>query len=630
MQSFPPNTTNHSAKRLSLDSASKSENRANQSDLGPDISSGDDATFEALEFTNKKDGGTNDVDNVYLIFSLDRLELTEEYNAQYPNDYRDVLREREYEVEMRLAEEREREWAEERMEEEKKLSLLESAGAFGGKAPSFDHLIAPMVDESPLPEPSGSIIHEAPYRPLPISDTSISPSSTSVHTTAISPIPHATNSSTVAPDVATERPERKRSRWGAKAESVSASSLTTPPLATPTSMLTVPQTPASAASLAPTVFPPTKSTAPVMSRISARGVDNRPAWMTQAAVSAAIATQPPITATATATTAVSTVSASSTIQAVTSIQTISSPLSSAAPVVSDPMVYEKAAQFLPPGTSPKIVNMMLKWGYQPGKGLGKELSGITAPVVHEVKGKGRGVIRGGAPLVIQVHRDKAKRKKGSKLSAKERALQQFLAQYDQSSSGLPWSSLISSNPSAPDEDGQDSHWTSLSMDLDGAENLEGSPVLLLRNIIVPDSELDDLETAVIEKMQEYGTVASVHVFQCATMEVVVEVDESNHSDDDPATTAAPVPIGSESDGKKKRHVVSLPPGEMIRVFVEFSSVSEALRAKEAMHDHHWKEHSLRVDQFSLSRYRALDLGPSEDDLYRVLQDHHPQMSLKIE
>lgn len=269
--------------------------------------------------------------------------------------------------------------------------------------------------------------------------------------------------------------------------------------------------------------------------------------------------------------------------------------------------------------------MMLKWGYQPGKGLGKDLSGIATPVVHDVKGKGRGVIRGAAPLVIQVRRRKTKRRKGSKLSAKEAALQQFLAQYDKSSTGLSLhsqsSSAVSTTAAGTDDDTND--WTSSAMDIDRSTDLEeDSPVLLLWNIVVPDAELDDLEAAIAEKMQKFGTIASIHVFQCSSMEVVVEVNESRDQGDistHSTTLSAPSTASPDhEDTTKKTHTLSLPPGERIRVFVEFASLPDALQAKTAMNGEEWKGNPLIVEQFPLARYRALDLGPSEDDLYRVL------------
>lgn len=256
-----------------------------------------------------------------------------------------------------------------------------------------------------------------------------------------------------------------------------------------------------------------------MAGMSARGVDNRPAWMRAAAASGAGAAD----------------GASSAASG--SAPQPSPPSAAAAPVpTSDGM--SKAAR------------MMQKWGYQAGSGLGKDHTGITAPLIHEKTGLRSGIIRqADLPEALQQPR---------------------------------------TGTSAP--------------------TLK-STVVVLRNMVAPSDVDDDLENEVAEECSaKFGEVTSVLVYVCERVASAAPSATATLQSIARGQHAAP------SKPSNAISWVPVPQEEAVRIFVAFKQPEAAAAARNGMQGRYFGGRAVRASLFDEQRFSKLDLAPSAEEV----------------
>ena len=189
--------------------------------------------------------------------------------------------------------------------------------------------------------------------------------------------------------------------------------------------------------------------------------------------------------------------------------------------------------------------MMAKMGYTSGKGLGRDESGITAPLLHMKTGVRSGVIRVG--------------------DAADAA-----------------AAAATMSPSGGAGDAQSSHRGRaggvLLSTVGGDEQTESasvapsiSRVLLLRNMIGRGEVDDDLEAEVKEELSKYGDVRAVFVFECPGADV--------------------------------------PEEEAVRIFVQFSTVDAAQRARSDLHGRFFGGRSVMADFFDELKFARFEFAP---------------------
>ena len=191
--------------------------------------------------------------------------------------------------------------------------------------------------------------------------------------------------------------------------------------------------------------------------------------------------------------------------------------------------------------------MMAKMGHVAGKGLGKDESGITAPLLHMKTGVRSGVIRAGDAPTAPVRgsssggdgggpgRDTAATTNGGVLLSTVGGTQ-------------PADAAAVLTPTTP------------------------THVVLLRNMAGPGDVDDDLEAEVKEECAtKYGPVEGVFVFECGPG--------------------------------------SVPEHEAVRIFVRFASVASAARAQADLHGRFFGGRAVSAAFFDEGRYARFEFAP---------------------
>lgn len=207
--------------------------------------------------------------------------------------------------------------------------------------------------------------------------------------------------------------------------------------------------------------------------------------------------------------------------------------------------------------------LLAKWGYEQGKGLGKDGSGLTAPLIHEKTGVRSGVIRVADAATASVAPAGGSGKRGGEAGVPRPDGTVTMGGHTYLSTvGVQSPVAVPAPPQPappPPEPGP-------------------SRVVCLRNMAGPGEVDDELEAEVRGECEaKYGPVDAVFVFQCGA-------------------------------------ALRVPPEEAVRIVVAFVAPDGAARARGDLHGRFFGGRAVRAAFFPEERFARFDFAPTAAEL----------------
>ena len=209
--------------------------------------------------------------------------------------------------------------------------------------------------------------------------------------------------------------------------------------------------------------------------------------------------------------------------------------------------------------------LLAKWGYEQGKGLGKDGSGLTAPLIHEKTGVRSGVIKV-ADNADDISDISGSSKKGNRDGTVH-------------IEGHTYLSTVGGPPSVA---AAAAAYVAAAAEV--PVNVEPPPsrIVCLRNMVGPGEVDDELEDEVRGECEaKYGPVDSVFVYEC-----------------DLSAAAA----------------VRIPVEEAVRIIVAFKAVDSATRARADLNGRYFGGRMVRSSFFLEERFARFDFAPTAAEI----------------